>query len=281
MQAQPGAGRRHLRVRGHRVRTQVADRLEAGEEQLAAVLGEVGIPHVQRRGDRLPLGGAAGRASPAAGRLEQRGPLAQHPLVVGADARNTRCARDRQLVEEAAPLTRVPAHDREILGGEQHAAQRAQHVARAGLRRAVESRLVRPAGGEFDLDPQFPAGRHQRTAHHGALGPLAHQRGVAGHPVAVERGDVTEGFEQVGLALPVGADQHVRAGFEREFRGGPATEIGDGQMPHIHRLSPVRRGVSPADGPASSRTCSRPRTPPIRRCRHRRRDGAPPACSAR
>ncbi len=56
VQAQPGAGRRHLRVRGHRVRTQVADRLEPRRQQLAAVLGQMGVPHVQGRRDRLPLG---------------------------------------------------------------------------------------------------------------------------------------------------------------------------------------------------------------------------------
>src|SRR3712207_1997248 len=51
---------------------------------------------------------------------------------------------------------------------------------------------------------------HPRT-HHRARRPGPDERGVGGHAVAAERGDVAERLDEVGLALPVRPDQRGRS----------------------------------------------------------------------
>ena len=109
------------------------------------------------------------RAAPAD--LQQRAPLLEHPLVVGPHPGHPRDCADDQVVEEAAPLARVAAHDRQVLGREQHRAQHAEHIAGPRRRRAVEPRPVGPARRDLELDPQLAAPlRHHGRPDDGALG---------------------------------------------------------------------------------------------------------------
>ena len=113
------------------VRCEQLDEPEPAGEQLGARRSPGGCP--RRRGSaRRPrparIGGAGG--------LEQGVALAQHALVVAADPGEPGGAGDEQLVEEAAPAVRIALDEREVLGGEEHGAQRAEHLSGARDRRA-------------------------------------------------------------------------------------------------------------------------------------------------
>ena len=227
-QGQHGAGRRHLPVRGDRERAQRAHCVQPRREQLRAVRGQVPVPYVEGRGHGV------GVTPPAAGGLQQRGPLLEHPLVVGPHAGQAWHAGHDQLVEDAAPLARLAAHDSQVLGGEQHRPDGPEDVTRTRLRRAVEAGPVGPPGRDLDLDLQLASGRDHRRAQQGPFGTGTHQRRVARDPVAAEGRQVPDRLDQVGLALPVRADENARSGLERELGVRPTAEVRDGQVSHPH-----------------------------------------------
>jgi hypothetical protein len=82
----------------------------------------VAVPHVQRAEVDLPPA--------AAGALEQRVPLPQHPVVVGTHTGIARVPQHQQVVEEPPPLGRVALDHREVLGCEEHRAQDAEDLPR-------------------------------------------------------------------------------------------------------------------------------------------------------
>ena len=69
--------------------------------------------HTGERRQRPPARAAA-RA--AAGGLQQRVALSQHPVVVGPDPGQARRAQHQQVVEEAAAVGRVALDQRQVLG---------------------------------------------------------------------------------------------------------------------------------------------------------------------
>src|SRR5262249_29515881 len=75
----------------------------------------------------------------------------------------------------------------------------------------------------------------------GALGAVAYQRRVRGHPVGAECGEVTERFDQVGLALTVRADQHRDPRCEVDLSLLPGPEIGHRERSDIHPFATAAR----------------------------------------
>ena len=129
------------------MRAQRVERVEPGNEQCRTVLGQVVVPDVEG----AQIAGTPA-ASGGAGRLQQCRALLEDTLVVGADAGDTRTALHEQLVQELAPLTRIPPHDREILRGEQDRAEHSEHIAWTRSRRAIELGPIGPPRRDLDLD---------------------------------------------------------------------------------------------------------------------------------
>ncbi len=218
------------------MRGQVGDQVQPGRQQLGAVPGQVPVPHVQR----ADVPAAAGPPR-RAGRLQQGTALLEHPVVVGAHPGEPRRAQHQQLVHEPPPLPRVAPDQGQVLGGEQHGAQDAQHVTRPRHRAPVDPGPVGPARGDLQLDQQLAPLVDHGGAHHGPLGAVPHQGSVRGHPVRTEGGHVPDRLNQVGLALTVRADQHARARLERHVRVRPRAEVADLEMPDEHRVPRVSR----------------------------------------
>ena len=75
----------------------------------------------------------------------------------------------------------------------------------------------------------------------GLVGADAHERGVAGDAVRVEPRDVVDGFDEIGLALPVGADERGRAGLEVELGLRVRPEVVQHEPGDVHELHGVGR----------------------------------------
>ena len=113
-----------------------------GVEQLGADPGQVAVPDlegVQGVARASSTGSSAGLVPTAAqhrrGRLQQRVALLEHPVVVRPHPGPAGLPRDQQVVQEPAPLAGVALDQGQVLGREQHRAQRAEHVARPRHRR--------------------------------------------------------------------------------------------------------------------------------------------------
>ena len=187
-----------------------------------------------------PVAGAS--AQHGGGRLQQGVALAQHLVVVGAHPGPAGLARDEQLVEEPAPLRRVALDQGEVLGREQHGAQRAEHLSGPLHRRAAEPGTVGPAGVELELDQRLAPVAHDHAPDHRLAGAEPHQRLVGGHPVARERGEVADRLDQVGLALSVEPDQRRDPRTQRQLGALVAAEVRDVTGGGRTRAQGVRSG---------------------------------------
>ena len=136
--------------------------------------------------------------------------------MLGAHPGQARAQRDDQVVEEASADPGLGPYQGEVLGGEDDRAQHPEQV--AGTAAApVEAGPVRFTGDDLDLQDAGSFPMDGSGAHDGAgrLG-LARCRpsdegGVRADPVGGERRQVDDGLDQVGLALPVGADEGAGA----------------------------------------------------------------------
>ncbi len=182
-------------------------------------------PSAGRPPDAAAPGPAAWNA--AARRLQQRGPLPDHPLVVGADPGVPRCRGDQQVVEETPPFPGVPLDQRQVLRREQYGAEDPEDLAGPGQRRPVQPHPVRPARIDLDLDQRAAPARRDRRPDDGPVGALADQRRVRGDPVAAQRGDVADRLGQVGLALAVRPAQGGHSRFEHQVGRGIGPEVGE------------------------------------------------------
>ena len=202
--------------------------MPAGEQRRAG-LGQVLVPHVEGAQGRSAL--AAGRR----GRLQQGVALLEHPVVVAAHRGVARVARHQQLVEKPPPVARIALDQGEVFRREQYGPQGAEDLARARHRRAAELGPVGPARTDLDLDRRVPAVPDDDRAHDRAVGSGSDQRRGQRDPVAAEGRDVAQRLDQVGLALPVRADQRGDARLQVEARAVVRAEVRDGQVPDVHR----------------------------------------------
>ncbi len=180
--------------------------------------------------------GALAATGPAGhrGGLQEGVALLEHPLVVLPDPGQPGRAGGQQLVQEAPALPRVALDQGEVLGGEQHGAQQAQHIARADVVGAVDPGPVGLARSDLQLDQGGAPPVDHRGADHGALGAQPDQRGVGGDPVAAQGGDVADRLDQIGLALAVGADERRHARVEGNLGPGVGAEVGERQVRDVH-----------------------------------------------
>ncbi len=205
------------------------DRLEVREqrrprvEQLAAGGHEALVP------DREGLG-----VDHAAAAAEQAVALPQRLLVVADHAGQPGRALHEQLVDEAAAGGGLAPHDREVLRCEQHARHVPRDLARAD-RGAVELGPVRPDPVHEDLGQHLPVRGDDRRADHGAVLAGADEGRVAGDPVGAEGREEPDRLDQVRLALPVAAGEHVRAGGEDELGRLVVAPVRELQSEDAHR----------------------------------------------
>ena len=210
--------------------------------------GRGGIQAVVLRAAGTVVAAAAGRAYARAdggrpARLEQRRPLLEHPLVVGADPGVPGRGGDQQLVEEPPALLRVALDQGQVLGREQHRAQHAEHLPGPRHRGPVEPGPVRPAGVDLDLHQAVAVGGGDRGAQdRPARAPAPDQRRVGRHPVAAEGGDVADRLDQVGLALPVRRRSSVLTpGSRLSSAAGVGPEVGEREAGQVHTGGYPRR----------------------------------------
>src|SRR5690606_35911051 len=130
-----------------RLRAQPVEEVDAGGGDLRARRGEVAVPHVE--GGQVRAGAAAAGGP---GGLEERTALAQDLVVLAADAGQPRGEEHEKVVEEAAARLGVALDELEVLRREDDAAHDAQDVAGPADRRPVETRPVRLARNDLELD---------------------------------------------------------------------------------------------------------------------------------
>lgn len=102
-----GAGDR--RVRGGEGTLQIRRESQSRVDDLRSESDELVIPDVEG-GERVATNAAC------ACRLQQRGVLAQHAVVVGEHAGQPRGALNQQLISESSARGRVTAHDLQVFG---------------------------------------------------------------------------------------------------------------------------------------------------------------------
>lgn len=181
---------------------------QAFGEQHRGMRRKVSVPDVEGG----QFGGAGSPRSPLSPcGFQQRRTLPQHAVVVGAvrgEPRQSGCA---QLVHEPSALAGITAHQRKILGREEHRLENAENLARPADRRAVDLGAIGGALIQFQIDAELPARVHDGGADSGAFGPEPDQRRVRGDPVRAECGQIADRLEQVGLAVAVGSEENRSA----------------------------------------------------------------------
>ena len=252
-------------VRRRDVGPEGLDEAEPLGEQLAAGAGEVGVP--DRQGGQCALRGGAA-ASRRAGGLEQRVALTQDAVVVRAHPGQARRTQDEQVVEELATVRGVALDQGEVVGGEDDGAHQPDQLAGPGERGAVDLGPVALPRVDLHLQHRRAAVAHHRGPHHGALGARAHQGRVGGDAVGAEPGEVVDGLDEVGLALPVATHERGDARLEGDLRDRVGAEVVQGQVRDVH--------VMPGRGPVRAR----PRPPRAWRD-HRTGCASPPPPSSR
>src|SRR5699024_6208507 len=144
----------------------------------------------------------------------------------------------QQVIEEPAPVLRVALDQVEVLGGEHHAAHDPEHIAGAAHRGAVQASTVGPTGHDLQLDERLPPGTPNGLGpDHGAAGPVPHQGGVGCDPVAGEGTQVGDRLHDVGLALPVVADEGGHATIEGEDELAVGAEVVQREVGDVHLLA--------------------------------------------
>jgi hypothetical protein len=215
------------------VRPQRPDKGQPAGEQLGARTGQLVIPRIERRRyrRRQRSGRRAGRR-PGAWQTATRGfqqcrPLPHHPLIIRTHRGVPRCGGHQEVVEEPPPLRGIALHHREVLRCEQHRAEYSEDLAGPWQRRPVQPHPVGPARIELDLHEGTSLARRDRRPDDGAVRAVADERGVRGHPVAAQRGDIADRLGQVGLPLAVRPAQGRHSRREHQVRRGVGPEIGE------------------------------------------------------
>ena len=225
-------------VRAGHPGAQALDDVDARGDEAGGRRGELGVPHLQggqHRGGRGP-GGAGGP--------EQAGALGEDLVVLGAHAGQGGPQGDGQVVEEPTAPGRLLAHQGQVLGGEQDGAQHAEQVAGAHGP-PVEAGPVGPAGDDLQLHDGGPPAVDDPGPQHRPAGLLvprpgaAHERGVRARAVAGQARQVVDGLDEVGLALPVGADEGRDPGLEGDHEPAVGAEVLQGEVGDVHGRGPA------------------------------------------
>ena len=232
----PRLGREPV-VRLDHMGTEVAEHGDAIGHHPRAELGEPAVPHLEGVERRARLGGpppAQGRGR----RLDQGIALAEDARVVGEYRRVRGPALGLQVVEQAAPLPRLAADEREILGGEQHGLHHSEQVGEPPAGRGVEPRTVGLALVDRQFRGQLTAPVVGQRPDQRGLRPGPDERRIPRDPVRTERGQHGHGLEHVGLAVAVAADEGGHARLEVEFEQRPRAEVDQAQPAQVHARTP-------------------------------------------
>ena len=150
-----------------------------------------------------------------------------------------RTQSDHEVVEERSTHPRLCAHQGQILRSEDNSAQHSKQVPGPAAA-PVKAGPIRLAGDDLDLQDTGSLTVDGSGADNGA-GRLAlsrhrasHQGGVGPDPVGGERGQVDDRLDQVGLALPVGADEGARAGLQGQNEVVVGAEVVQGEVRDVH-----------------------------------------------
>ena len=219
--------------------------VDPGGDEPGGRRGELGVPDLQ--GGEHGGGRGAGRARG----LQKAGALGEDLVVLSAHPGQARAQRDDQVVEEASADPGLGAHQGEVLGGEDDRAQHSEQVAGPAAA-PVEAGPIRLAGDDLDLQDagSFPVdgpGTHDGA---GRLGLTrcrpSDEGGVRADPVGGEGRQIDDGLDQVGLALPVGADEGAGARLQGQHQAAVGAEVVQGEVRDVHAPS----GLRPRSGSA-------------------------------
>ena len=217
---------------------QALDDVNARGDEAGGRRGELGVPHLQ--------GGqhGGGRGPGGAGGPEQAGALGEDLVVLGAHAGQGGSQGDGQVVEESAPPGRLLAHQGQVLGGEQDGAQHSEQFAGAHGS-PVEAGPVGPPGDDLELHDggasavDDPGPQHRSARLLLPRPGAAYERGVRARAVAGQARQVVDGLDEVGLALPVGADEGRDPGLEGDHEPVVGAEVVQGEVGDVHGRGPA------------------------------------------
>ena len=142
------AGKLVVRLGDHR--SAPRDERRPGVTELFAGVGELHVPHVERRLDLV------GR--PSARLLEQRVALSNDAVELEAQRVVLDCKCNECVVEESSPLGRCALHDHEVVGREDADADGAEQIAGPGEVLPVDLHPIAPVGIDLGLDQRLALG---------------------------------------------------------------------------------------------------------------------------
>ncbi len=230
---------------------QAFDEVRAPVDDRRADLHEAVVPELQC--GQLALGDAC-----ATRRLEQAVALPEHAVVVRQDAGEPRRELNEQLVEEPAAARRLSAHEREILGSEEHGRDVARELPRLHGD-PVHLGAVRAGPVQLHLEQHVTVRVLQSCAHDRRVDPAPDEGLVARDPVRSEGAQVRDRLDEVGLALPVGSDEHVRPGHERDLERLVVPEVDEAQLRDDHDRSLMGVVLRPCARRDRRTACAAPR----------------------
>ena len=188
---------------------QSGDQHGAGVTELIADLCQLRIPHVKRQRGLV--------AQPATELLQQHVALLHDAIQLQACSVVLQRQCHQHIVEEPAPPTRTLLHHRQIVGREHRDAHDAEQFAGTAELLAVHQHAVATVAAQLELDQDLAAVVvHDGSAHHRAVGPDADHCFQRCAAEAVEGGEIRHRLGEVGLALPIQADDRCRARLEIE-----------------------------------------------------------------
>ena len=220
-----GGGERYGEVGGQR---------QASLDELGPEGDELVVPHVEGR--ELIAADAA-----CLGRLEQSGALLEHAVVVGEHPREARGPLHQELIHEPPAGGRVAADDLEVFRCEQHDL-RVPRQLRALDRGAIDPSLVRTLSVQLRFEQNPPLAMREPGADDGGIRTVAHHRRVRRDAMRAERREEGDRLGEIGLALAVAADEHVRTGTERDVGHRVVAEVDEAEVLHDHCATLIRRG---------------------------------------
>ena len=177
-------------------------------------------------------------------RLQQRVALLEHAVVVGEHAGEARRALHEQLVEEA-PARRTGRRGRSA-GLRERTARPARSAAarRSSTGAPLTRALFAPCRFSCTSSSTLPLAVREPRPDDRGIRAVAHHRRIVRDPVRAEGREVGDRLDEIRLALTVAADEHVRAGAERDVGDRIVAEVDETQLLHDHWCNPSSRPTS-------------------------------------
>ena len=101
-------------------------------------------------------------------------------------------------------------------------------------RRAVDTRPVRALAVQLRFQQHAAITVRETSPDDRRIRPVAHERGVVGHPVRSERREIGDRLGEIRLSLTVAADEDVRPWTQRDVGDRVVAEVDEAQVFHDH-----------------------------------------------